>query len=88
LENCPNNSTEDDLDDRELPDESDMDPDGDEDGPDTEPCPTCKRLVYAEDQYCPHCGCDISQHARGGPSLWLALIVALCLILMLLCYVL
>lgn len=47
---------DDDLDDRELPDESDMDDDDGGDSVDTEPCPFCGKPIYEQAQVCPHCG--------------------------------
>jgi predicted nucleic acid-binding Zn ribbon protein len=44
------------LDDRELPDPSDMDQDDDL----SEPCPHCGKPVFDEAERCPHCGEYIS----------------------------
>jgi hypothetical protein len=47
----------DDLEDREYPDEDDLDPDDDE----TVPCPHCHEPVYEDAERCPACGHYLSR---------------------------
>ncbi|HEX3356757.1 MAG TPA: hypothetical protein VHS31_07295 [Tepidisphaeraceae bacterium] len=48
---------ENELDDRELPDESDMDS---FDEPGLDACPHCRKLIHEDLEQCPHCGEYIS----------------------------
>ena len=83
------NQTADDFEDRELPDESDMDAEGDEGGADTDPCPHCGKTVYIESEWCPHCGNPISPQTGGSrKSLWIAVVVAICLFVIVVCWIL
>ena len=66
--------TEDVLDDRELPDEADMD---DDDDPDLLPCPHCRKMINEDTVRCPHCGDYISREDnpdRRTP--WFLLLIA------------
>lgn len=71
------------LDDRELPDESDMDS---FDEPGIMPCPHCRQMVSEEAVRCPHCGNYISEAdaPRRPPPLWLVIGVILALVIVLL----
>lgn len=72
------------LDERELPDESDMDSrDEDAYAPDTESCPHCRKPVYAESEFCPHCGRVISWQRRPKP-IWIVIAIVICIALLLL----
>jgi predicted nucleic acid-binding Zn ribbon protein len=69
-----------DLDERELPDESDMDAD---DEPEVVPCPYCGKGVSEEAEVCPHCRNYISredapQSARS--STWVTGVLLLLLV--------
>ena len=75
------------LDDREFPDESDMDPQGDDQDEDTEPCPKCGKKVFVGSEWCPYCGRTISPQSGGKKSLWIAVVAVVCGIAMLLYYV-
>lgn len=69
------------ISDRELPDESDQDPDADLDITDTEPCPYCKREIYSEAEFCHHCGKVVNRKRGPGPKIfWLFLLIAIVLI--------
>ena len=62
----------DDLDDREYPDEDDSD----DDDPETIECPECRRQVYEDAEQCPHCGHFITPDTgvwAGKPWWWIAL---------------
>ena len=62
---------------RELPDESDMD-DGDE--PELVPCPHCRQMVSEEAEVCPECGNYVSREDAPSPrqsTLWAVIIVLL-----------
>lgn len=73
------------LDDRELPDEADMDPDEDEE---TQPCPYCGKPVYEQAQVCPHCRSYIAlDEAPGRKPLWLIVAVIVCVLIVLLIWV-
>ena len=64
---------QDDLDDRELPDESDMDQ---SDEPELVQCPYCKKYILDEAEQCNHCGKYIS--SEDGPariSMWMIAII-------------
>lgn len=52
-------SETDDLTERDLPREEDMD--ADPDGPETDPCPHCGKLIMEDAEWCHHCGSYISQ---------------------------
>ena len=64
---------QDELDDRELPDESDMDED--EDDP-TVPCPKCRKPIHEDSEICHHCGQYIVvQQSNPGWVFWVATIL-------------
>jgi hypothetical protein len=72
------------LDDREMPDPSDMDDESD--GAETEPCPYCRRPVYEQVEACPHCGNFISREdapPRRFP-LWVVISAVVCIAIVLL----
>ncbi|MGE5610595.1 MAG: zinc ribbon domain-containing protein [Bacillota bacterium] len=56
------------LDEREMPDESDMD--GEEETPGVA-CPYCGKFVYEEAEVCPHCGSYIVREEGGRRRLGL-----------------
>ena len=67
---------DDDLDDREFPD----DPADDEDGDETIPCPHCRRPVYEDAERCPQCGRYLSREDRPWRRPWWLLVgVVACL---------
>jgi len=43
------------LEEKEFPDESDLDGDDDAVVASVEPCPSCGELIYEQAQQCPHC---------------------------------
>jgi uncharacterized paraquat-inducible protein A len=66
---------DDDLDEREYPD----DDQSDDDDPETVECPECHRQVYEEAEQCPYCGQYITHDTRvwaGKPWWWTALALA------------
>jgi len=68
------------LEDRELPDESDMD--GDDQFSETEPCPFCKQPIHEEVEICHHCGGFIDrQDPSVGRVPWITIGVIVCLII-------
>jgi uncharacterized paraquat-inducible protein A len=69
-----------DLDDRELPDPSDMDQD---DYTVMSRCPHCKKMIDEQSEICPRCGYFITteQPARSY-SLWIILLIALATLMM------
>jgi predicted nucleic acid-binding Zn ribbon protein len=70
------------LDDRELPDESDMDSGEADPFADTEPCPFCDKPIHEEAEICHHCGKYVPRDGRGGRTWTIIVIgVAICLIL-------
>jgi hypothetical protein len=71
---------EEELQDRELPDESDMDSRDEEDVTDTLPCPRCRKPVYCESEFCHHCGNAISWQNNSKKFLWLFILLAVLLI--------
>jgi hypothetical protein len=74
------NNDNDALEDRELPDESDMDLDDDTE---TEPCPYCKRAIYEQNEWCPHCGKYISREDTkpSRKAVWIVVGVTVCLVI-------
>jgi hypothetical protein len=67
--------SDDELDEREYPDEED-DAADDSDTLETVECPECGREVYEELEQCPHCGQYITHDTRvwtGKPWWWIAL---------------
>ena len=67
---------DDDLDDREFPDE----PEADEDHDETVPCPHCREPVYEDAERCPHCGRYLTREdAPRRRPWWLAIGVLICL---------
>jgi hypothetical protein len=73
-------SDNDPIQDRELPDESDMDS-PEEMESQTEPCPYCGRQIYDRNEWCPHCGKFILQ--EDGPSrkaVWIVVGVTICIV--------
>lgn len=77
----------DELEDREFPDEADMDSSDEDEEAETRPCPRCHRPVYVEAHACPYCGAAILANGRGRKPLWMMLVVAACVIAMILYYV-
>jgi predicted amidophosphoribosyltransferase len=67
--------SDDDLDEREYPEEDEAD----DDDLDTVECPECHRQIYEELEQCPHCGQYITHDTRAWPSKpwwWTALALA------------
>lgn len=68
------------LDERELPDESDID---DDDEPADVPCPYCGRDISEEAEVCPHCRNYVSREdapQSRRPSTWVTAVVFLLLV--------
>jgi hypothetical protein len=66
--------SDDELDDREYPDEDESD----DDDLETIACPQCRRQVYEEAEQCPHCGHFITPETHvwsGKPWWWTALAI-------------
>ena len=62
----------DDVDDRDLPREEDMD--ADPDGPAVDECPYCKKTISEEAEWCHHCGQYLSlEDAPKHVPLWILL---------------
>jgi hypothetical protein len=59
----------DNLDDRDLPDESDMD--DDPDGPATTDCPYCGQEIICDADWCPHCRSNVSQEDAPPNRRWI-----------------
>jgi predicted nucleic acid-binding Zn ribbon protein len=55
----PDENETDDLSDRDLPREEDMDADLDE--PALDPCPYCKKMIGEDAEWCHHCGNYLSR---------------------------
>jgi predicted RNA-binding Zn-ribbon protein involved in translation (DUF1610 family) len=72
----PDDNCEEDIDDREMPDESDLT--GQEDG-DVYPCPYCGEEVYEDAIRCPHCQRYVSA-ADGRPSAFWRWVVVILLL--------
>jgi len=75
----------DDDDEREAPDESEMDPDIGDENAELVPCPYCGDDVYEQAERCPHCGKYISEedtpdHAAARFPSWLIVGVIACLV--------
>jgi RNA polymerase subunit RPABC4/transcription elongation factor Spt4 len=71
--------SEEDLNDRELPDESDMDR---FDEPDLEACPHCRKLISEDTVQCPHCGMYVSvedEPSRVPTWMWITAVVLICM---------
>jgi len=65
---------DDELDDRELPDESDMD---DSDEPELIRCPSCGKMISEDTEWCHHCGWYLERDAISyRVSYWIVGIVA------------
>jgi predicted nucleic acid-binding Zn ribbon protein len=79
----PGNEDDSNLNDRELPDPSDMDQDGDSDIVDTLPCPYCGKPVYDGAEQCPRCGNYLSAEERPVQKkpLWIVIAAVVCLII-------
>jgi len=78
------------LRDREMPDESDVDDDADDDA-ETIPCPHCRKPVYEGAERCPRCGRYLSEEdapRRGRHPWWIVAGVIICLVIILLAWVL
>jgi hypothetical protein len=64
------------LDERDLPDESDVKDGEGESG--TYPCPYCGKEVYEDAVRCPHCQRYVSpKGARSGVGKWIAIVILL-----------
>jgi predicted nucleic acid-binding Zn ribbon protein len=62
------------MDDRELPDRSDMD--DDPEGPDTTDCPYCGKEIFADSEFCPHCAKYLSKEDTPlKTSTWVVIVV-------------
>ncbi len=59
---------EEELDAREMPDDSDMD---DDDDPEMVPCPHCRKMISEETERCPRCGSYISDEDAPAHKPWL-----------------
>lgn len=82
-----NEEIEDEAEDRELPDEGDMDQE--DDSPGTEACPYCGKVVSELAEVCPHCRSYISEEdAPSGKPLWIVIGAVVCLVIVVLCWVL
>lgn len=72
-----------DLDDREYPDEPDGDDEDDEDA-ETVLCPYCLRPVYEDAERCPGCGHYLSREDRPSRHPWWLIVgVLVCLVVVL-----
>ena len=72
---------EDYLDERDMPDASDVHASGDDDADaqDTQPCPFCGREIWEKADLCPHCGNFVAfpEMPTGRPMwFWIALVLA------------
>ena len=76
--------SDDDSDDRDLPQSSDIDPHDDDASVDTVPCPGCGRPVYEHADLCPHCGQFILSDRKSRRPLWILVGTGACIILILL----
>jgi len=75
---------ENDLSDRDLPDEADRDDDDGDGSPDeTEPCPFCKKPVHETADVCPYCRNFISLDEPQRKPWWVFVVLLLCLLAML-----
>ena len=64
---------DDEIDDRDLPDESDMD---DSDEPELVACPNCRKLISEDAERCHHCGFYIAHnYSRMRIPYWLVALV-------------
>jgi predicted nucleic acid-binding Zn ribbon protein len=64
---------DDELDDRDLPDESDMD---DSDEPELLACPNCRKMISEDAERCHHCGSYISREdKRTRVPYWLVAVL-------------
>ncbi len=62
-------------DDRDLPDEADMD---DHDEPSLLPCPSCRRMINEDADWCHHCKQYVT-HEEEARSKWKAIVVGVIL---------
>jgi hypothetical protein len=71
---------EDSLNERDMPDASDMDARGADDAEDTLPCPFCRRGIWEKADICSHCGNFVAfpeETMRHRPVwFWIALVLA------------
>jgi predicted nucleic acid-binding Zn ribbon protein len=73
------------LDDREMPDRSDMDAHGDQDVVDTVPCPSCGKPVYDGAEQCPRCGNYLSKEEHAAEkATWIIVTGFVCLVIVVL----
>ncbi len=71
--------------DPELPNESDLDPD--DEYAETIPCPKCRKPIYEQSEFCPHCGIYLSVETMSPKKpLWLIVAVIICLAIILICW--
>lgn len=74
----PDEQKPDGLNDREMPDESDMD---EHDEPDLIPCPHCRKMIIEDAERCHHCGEWTDGTGSGGGISLVALIVIAALLI-------
>jgi len=55
---------------RDEPQDADLAEPGDDESPDTVPCPSCGADVYEDADRCPACGDYVTLRARSLPSKW------------------
>lgn len=67
----------DDLDERQDPDESDMD---DSDEPEFVPCPYCHKSISEDAERCHHCGSYTEETARRAIPVWVIIGIVFALI--------
>ncbi len=69
---------EDQIDDRDMPRPEDMDS---EDDAGTDPCPFCKKPIFEDSEWCPHCGKYLSRDENQmNTPLWITIMVLIFLI--------
>lgn len=79
---CPDNEdSEEELDERELPDESDFNDDDDDET--TAACPHCGAEVYQDIERCPECGRYVIDAPTWRKPVWLILAAVVCVIIVL-----
>jgi RNA polymerase subunit RPABC4/transcription elongation factor Spt4 len=73
------------FDDPELPDESDMDRDDDDE---SQQCPHCNAMIYELADICPNCGRSILSQAEMSPkAFWIVMGVVICVVIVLVLWI-